>query len=63
MRNVILACLWFWGVLLSFGSDFARYYHWDKTGLVMNGVAVVIFGFTAWFYWRGYKRVKDKTGA
>jgi hypothetical protein len=62
MRNAIAACLWFWAVLLSFASDFARWYHYPITGLVLNGISVVIFGFTAWFYYWGYKRVKDQTG-
>lgn len=58
MRDVIAACLWFWGVLLSFGSDFARWLHYPITGLVMNGIAVLIFGFTAGFYFWERKRAK-----
>lgn len=61
MKNVISACLWFFGILLSFGSDFARWLHYPITGLVMGGISVVIFAALAWFHFWGYKRVKDRT--
>lgn len=63
MKNVISACLWFWAVLFSFGGDIARYVHWEKLGIGMGGVSVILFAILVWFHFKGYKRVKDETGA
>ena len=58
MKSVISACLWFWGVLFAFGSDLARYVHWEKTGIGLGAASVVIFGILVWFHFWGCKRVK-----
>ncbi len=63
MKTVISACLWFWGVVFSFAGDIARFYHWDKTGMAFGGMSVVVFAFLVWFHFKGYKRVKEQTGA
>lgn len=58
MRNVVVACLWFWGVVFSFAGDIARFYHWDKVGIGFGAASVIAFGCLTWVYFQGYKRAK-----